>query len=99
MVEGGHTNDAEGFLSWSVRDEHGRRAVFGDNQKLQTDPHFHDYPGFYEYFDGDTGRGVGASHQTGWTGLIATLLQPESVPILPSRERERALNSDTDVSK
>ena len=57
-----------------LRDEHGRRAVFGDNQKLQTDPHFHDYPGFYEYFDGDTGRGVGASHQTGWTGLAASLI-------------------------
>jgi hypothetical protein len=61
-----------------LRDEHGRRAVFGDDQKMQTDPQFRDYPLFYEYFDGDTGRGIGASHQTGWTGLIATLLQPES---------------------
>ena len=44
--------------------------------KLQTDPHFRDYVLFYEYFHGDTGRGVGASHQTGWTGLIAKLLMP-----------------------
>jgi hypothetical protein len=59
-----------------VRDADGRRAVFGGNQKLQTDPHFRDYVLFHEYFHGDNGRGVGASHQTGWTGLIAKLLQP-----------------------
>jgi hypothetical protein len=54
----------------------GRRAVFGKNEKMQTDPHFKDYILFYEYFHGDTGRGVGASHQTGWTALIARLLFP-----------------------
>jgi hypothetical protein len=59
-----------------LRDESGRRAVFGDYAKLQTDPHFRDYLLFYEYFHGDSGRGVGASHQTGWTGLVAKLLQP-----------------------
>jgi hypothetical protein len=59
-----------------LRDEHGRRAVFGDNEKFQNDPHFRDHLLFYEYFHGDTGRGVGASHQTGWTGLIAKLIQP-----------------------
>ena len=58
-----------------LRDEHGRRAVFGDNDKFQNDPYFRDHLFFYEYFDGDTGRGVGASHQTGWTGLVAKLLQ------------------------
>ena len=52
-----------------LRDENGRRPVFGACEKMQTDPHFKDYVLFYEYFDGDTGRGVGASHQTGWTGL------------------------------
>jgi hypothetical protein len=65
-----------------LRDEHGRRAVFGDNVKLQTDPHFRDYMLFHEYFHGDSGRGVGASHQTGWTGLVAKLLQPRR-PELP----------------
>ena len=59
-----------------LRDDKGRRAVFGHNENLQTDPHFRDYLLFYEYFNGDTGSGVGASHQTGWTGLIAKLLQP-----------------------
>ena len=48
------------------------------NEKLQYDPHFNNYILFYEYFHGDTGRGLGASHQTGWTGLIANLLQPRS---------------------
>jgi Glycosyl hydrolase family 63 C-terminal domain len=57
-----------------MRDEQGRRAAFGDHPKLQNDPHFRDYPLFYEYFHGDTARGVGASHQTGWTGLVADLL-------------------------
>jgi hypothetical protein len=59
-----------------LRDASGRRAVFGDNRLLQNDPHFRDYIPFYEYFHGDSGRGIGASHQTGWTGLIAKLLQP-----------------------
>jgi hypothetical protein len=61
-----------------LRDPSGQRPVFGDNQKLQTDPHFRDHVLFHEYFHGDTGRGVGASHQTGWTGLIAKLLQPRA---------------------
>ncbi len=63
-----------------MRDGDGRRAVFGDVEKFQTDPHFRDYVLFYEYFHGETGRGVGASHQTGWTGLIAKLMQPRQRP-------------------
>jgi len=59
-----------------LRDESGRRAVFGQHEKLQNNPQFRDYVLFHEYFHGDNGRGVGASHQTGWTGLIAKLLQP-----------------------
>ena len=50
--------------------------MFGDNRRLHDDPHFRDHVLFHEYFHGDTGRGVGASHQTGWTGLVAKLLQP-----------------------
>ncbi len=57
--------------------EDGRRPVFGDNEKLQTDAHFSDYIFFNEYFHGDNGRGVGATHQTGWTGLVAKLIQPK----------------------
>jgi hypothetical protein len=59
-----------------LRNEFGRRPVFGDDEKLQTDPHFRDHILFYEYFHGDTGRGIGASHQTGWTALVAKLLLP-----------------------
>jgi hypothetical protein len=58
-----------------LRDEGGRRPVFGGTEKLQSDPHFSDHVLFYEYFHGDDGAGVGASHQTGWTGLVAKLLQ------------------------
>jgi len=57
-----------------LRDTHGRRPVFNGNRKLRTDPHFKDYLWFHEYFDGDDGHGVGASHQTGWTGLVANLI-------------------------
>jgi hypothetical protein len=57
-----------------LRNEKGLRPVFGDQAKFQSDPNFRDYVLFYEYFHGDNGRGVGASHQTGWTGLIAELL-------------------------
>jgi hypothetical protein len=59
-----------------LRDETGERPVFGENRRLQDDPHFRDHVLFHEYFHGDSGRGVGASHQTGWTGLVAKLLQP-----------------------
>jgi hypothetical protein len=58
-----------------LRDGDGRRPAFGKSEKLQRDPHFRDHLLFHEYFDGDDGSGVGASHQTGWTGLVAKLLQ------------------------
>jgi Mannosylglycerate hydrolase MGH1-like glycoside hydrolase domain len=58
-----------------LRDEHGRRPVYGGTTKFQTDPHWRDHLLFYEYFHGDNGAGLGASHQTGWTGLVATLIE------------------------
>jgi len=64
-----------------LRDKAGNRPVFGNYTKFQTDPLFNDYIWFHEYFHGDTGRGVGASHQTGWTGLIARLLHPRKNPL------------------
>lgn len=64
----------ERLINIFKRNEDGRRAVYGDDEKLQTDPHFKDYILFYEYFHGDTGAGLGASHQTGWTGLVAELI-------------------------
>jgi glycogen debranching enzyme len=58
-----------------TRDEAGNRPVFGGNAKFQTDQHFRDLIPFHEYFHGDSGAGLGASHQTGWTGLVAKLIQ------------------------
>ncbi len=68
----------ERLIKLFTRDSEGRRPFNGENEKLQNDRHFKDYILFYEYFNGDTGEGLGASHQTGWTGLIAKLLQPRS---------------------
>ena len=58
-----------------TRDERGRRPVYGGTEKFQTDPHWRDHILFYEYFHGDNGAGLGASHQTGWTGLVAKIIQ------------------------
>jgi hypothetical protein len=79
----------------------GRRPVFGSYEKFQTDPHFKDYILFYEYFHGDNGRGCGASHQTGWTGLIANLISQlvpaeqaaEAVPAVPEQPKPKPLSS------
>jgi hypothetical protein len=68
-------------------DEKGRRPVYEDSQKFQTDPHWRDLILFYEYFHGDTGRGLGASHQTGWTGLVTKLLQQSGEPAEGMRHR------------
>jgi hypothetical protein len=56
-------------------DERGRRPVYGGTEKFQSDPHWRDHLLFYEYFHGDNGAGLGASHQTGWTGLVGTVIQ------------------------
>jgi len=57
-----------------LRGEDGRRPVYGSTAKFQDDPHWRDYVLFYEYFHGDNGAGIGASHQTGWTGIIARIM-------------------------
>jgi hypothetical protein len=58
-----------------LRDGSSRRPVFGNLEKFQTDPHWRDLVVFHEYFHGDSGAGIGASHQTGWTGIVTKLLQ------------------------
>jgi Glycosyl hydrolase family 63 C-terminal domain len=58
-----------------LRDESGRRPVFGESEKFQKDPYWRDSLLFYEYFHGDNGAGIGASHQTGWTGVVACLIE------------------------
>jgi len=62
------------LISIFTRNQRGERPVFGSCAKFQLDPHWRDYILFYEYFDGDNGTGLGASHQTGWTSLVATLI-------------------------
>ena len=73
-----------------LRNDEGKRPVYGGTVKFQTDPHWRDYILFYEYFHGDNGAGLGASHQTGWTGVVAKLIQ--MLGILDSRE---VLEGDT----
>ena len=62
---------ARRLASIFLKDKDGRRPVYGGEQKFQEDPHWRDCLLFYEYFHGDNGAGLGASHQTGWTGVIA----------------------------
>ena len=66
---------AERLARLFLRDEQGARPVHGGAGKFQSDPHWRDLILFYEYFHGDNGAGLGASHQTGWTGLVAGLIQ------------------------
>lgn len=74
-----------------LKDKNGERPFNGKNDKLQHDPAFSNYILFYEYFHGDDGHGLGASHQTGWTGLIAKLLQPRrDAPATASKELKAA---------
>jgi mannosylglycerate hydrolase MGH1-like protein len=67
-----------------TRDGSGRRPVYGDSRKFQEDPYWRDLVLFHEYFHGDTGEGLGASHQTGWTGLVASLIDEWRRPPQPS---------------
>lgn len=62
-------------ISLFTRDKNGKRPVFGDQPLFQYDPHFKDHIQFFEYFHGDNGKGLGASHQTGWTGIVARMLK------------------------
>ena len=79
------------LITLFLRDEDGRRPVYGDREKFQTDPHWRDLMLFHEYFHGDTGEGLGASHQTGWTGVVAKLIQQYAEYALP-RTRSAARN-------
>ena len=70
-----------------AKDKEGNRPVNGKDERLQRDSNFSDYILFYEYFHGDSGRGVGATHQTGWTGLVAKLIQPRKKKLLEVGKR------------
>jgi hypothetical protein len=74
-----------------LRDASGRRAVHGEDSRFRDDPNWRDLVLFYEYFHGDSGRGVGASHQTGWTGLVAKLLQQSGERVEKAHAEEQDL--------
>ena len=74
-----------------TRDSSGRRAMFGDNSSFQNDPNWRDLIPFHEYFHGDNGAGIGASHQTGWTGLVAKLIHQQGM-----EKKEAELENSTD---
>ncbi len=78
------------LISLFVRDDTGRRPVHGDRAKFQHDPHWRDLILFYEYFHGDTGAGLGASHQTGWTGVVAKLIHQHAEYALQGRQQDLA---------
>jgi hypothetical protein len=82
---------ARRLASIFVRDKNDRRPLYGGTEKFQTDPHWRDLILFYEYFHGDNGAGLGASHQTGWTGGIARLIQ-----MLGSFTAQETLTEDWD---
>jgi hypothetical protein len=79
-----------------LRDEKGRRPVFGDLEKFQTDPHWRDLVLFHEYFHGDSGAGIGASHQTGWTGIVTKLMQQSGESREPRKTQPDVANAAAD---
>jgi hypothetical protein len=82
------SNEIAGRLvSIFTQDEHSKRPVNGVESIYQQDPHFKDLILFYEYFDGDNARGVGASHQTGWTGVVAELINRINPPNQKNRQK------------
>jgi hypothetical protein len=74
-LDGVATDLSRRLVRLFLRDEHGRRPVYGGEDLFQNDEHWRDHVLFYEYFHGDNGAGLGASHQTGWTALVAKLIQ------------------------
>jgi glycogen debranching enzyme len=87
------------------RDGDGRRPLYGGTEKFQSDPAWRDNVLFYEYFHGDNGAGVGAAHQTGWTGLVLVLIEEqerrrasaEAKPAVPSRAKRRTTKKTEDT--
>ena len=87
------------LISLFIRDEDGRRPVHGRYEKFQTDPHWKDLILFYEYFHGDTGAGLGASHQTGWTGLVAKLIHQHAEYTLQQKPHGASAEFRTQAKK
>jgi hypothetical protein len=77
-----------------LRNNQGQRPVFGGNMTFQNDEHWRNYILFHEYFHGDNGAGVGASHQTGWTAVVASLIQDQEARKQLQKQRAAATTSD-----
>ncbi len=92
------SNLSQRLIALFARDASGRRPVHGLYEKFQTDPHWKDLILFYEYFNGDTGAGLGASHQTGWTGLVAKLIQQHAEYTLQQESHEASGEFDVNGS-
>jgi hypothetical protein len=86
---------ADRLIAIFLRGDDGRRPVYGGTTIFQDDPHWNDLVLFYEYFHGDNGAGLGASHQTGWTGVVATLIQlfADTDPAVLLRSRDRFITT------
>ena len=80
------------LITLFLRDENGRRPIYGSCETFQTDPHWRDLVLFHEYFHGETGAGLGASHQTGWTGLVAKLIQQYAEYALQGKRHDLGLS-------
>ena len=76
-------------LPWNLPGPDGRRPCFGDDLLQQDDPHFREHLLFHEYFHGDSGRGLGAAHQTGWTALVGMLVGPRAGHVATGVEETR----------
>ena len=85
------------LMSIFLRDSSGRRPVYGGTEKFQTDPHWRDFILFHEYFHGDNGAGIGAGHQTGWTGLVAKLIQQYAEYNLQEKAPEILIEKPKDI--
>jgi hypothetical protein len=82
-----------------LRDSNGARPVFGHNERLQRDPHFRGHLLFHEYFHSDMGRGLGASHQTGWTGLVAKIICPRFGSHMKSKKEKSLADTRDNLSE
>src|SRR5262249_18294350 len=82
-----------------LRNDEGKRPVYGGTEKFQNDPHWRGLLLFYEYFHGDNGAGLGASHQTGWTGLIAGLMKIFGGTLKPEEVLNRGVLAAVDIIK
>ncbi len=91
------TDLSQRLISIFAQDDNGQRAVFGGNQTFQNDPNWRDMIPFHEYFHGDNGAGLGAAHQTGWTALVAKLIQQSGAQMNDGAGNDAA-NTDNDNS-